>query len=118
MQMFTYLFRPLPYEAHSIPALAASMDNVVFLLLVLVGGWNMLGRRKQSGAENRAFLWLYSLGAWIVLAMTTANLGISVRQKWMFAPMLIFLFISVIGRSRKSVSRIDQQKAPFSTEMQ
>jgi hypothetical protein len=33
--------------------------------------------------------------------LTTANLGISVRQKWMFAPMLIFLFISFIGRPRQ-----------------
>jgi hypothetical protein len=29
--------------------------------------------------------------------LTTANLGISVRLKWMFAPMLIFLMISAMG---------------------
>jgi len=36
----------------------------------------------------------------VVLAMTTANLGIAIRQKWMFAPMLIFLLISLVGKNR------------------
>ena len=58
------------------------------------------GKRSDLG-ENRAFMWVYALMAWGILAMTTANLGIALRQKWMFAPMLIFLFISVIGRKKQ-----------------
>lgn len=104
MQLFTYLFRPLPFEAHSVYAFAASLDNVVLLFLFVWGGREMVRRRKPQKlalSENRIFLWIYSLSAWLILSMTTANLGISVRQKWMFAPMLIFLFISVIGRPRQ-----------------
>ena len=33
MQMFTYLFRPLPFEAHSFSVLMASIDNVFLLYL-------------------------------------------------------------------------------------
>ena len=104
MQLFTYLFRPLPFEAHSVFSLAASLDNLVLLFLFVWGGREMIKRRKrqkQAYSENRMFLWIYSLSAWLILSLTTANLGISVRQKWMFAPMLIFLFISVIGRPRQ-----------------
>jgi hypothetical protein len=39
-------------------------------------------------------MWLYVLLTWVVLATTTANLGISMRQKWMFTPVLVFLLIS------------------------
>ena len=100
VQLFTYLFRPVIFEARNVFALAASLDNLLLLGLFVVGGFALLRRRKSGLNENRTFMWAYSLGSWLVLAMTTANLGIALRQKWMFVPMLIFLLISVIGRSR------------------
>jgi len=104
LQLFTYLFRPLPFEARSVFSLAASLDNVVLLFLFVWGGREIIKRRKYQkiiASENRVFLWIYSLSTWLILSLTTANLGISVRQKWMFAPMLIFLLVSVIGRPRQ-----------------
>ena len=101
LQLYSYLFRPLPFEARSVFALAASLDNAVLLFLFIAGGIKMLKRGKYTVESNRTFLWLYSLLTWVILAMTTANLGISVRQKWMFAPMLIFLFISLLGKPRR-----------------
>lgn len=98
MKLFTYLFRPLPFEAASVTALAASLDNVVLLLLLVAWAFQVL--RKQRQTANRAFLWLYVGAAWLILALTTANLGISVRQKWMFAPMLIYLCLSTIGKQK------------------
>lgn len=100
MQLFTYLFRPLIFEARTVFALAAAIDNLILLYLFVMGGRALLGKRPYIYRENRMFLWVYALLAWLVLAMTTANLGIAMRQKWMFAPMLIFLFISVMGRTR------------------
>lgn len=102
-KLFTYLFRPMPFEAHNFPSLAASLDNMVLLLLVLGGIAGMLNRtRAPAGGGNRSFLWLYALSAWVLLALTTANLGISMRQKWMFVPMLLFLLLSVMGRRRET----------------
>ncbi|MEI6755318.1 MAG: hypothetical protein WCK78_19440, partial [Paludibacter sp.] len=93
-QVGTYLFRPFPFEAHSIPSFAASLDNMVLLYLFVWGITSMIKRRYISKKENRLFLWTYSLITLLILSTTTANLGISVRQKWMFTPMLIFLMIS------------------------
>ena len=99
VQMFTYLFRPTIVEIRDVFSLAAAIDNLILLFLFVVGGWLMIKRPLPQYLlhHNRMFLWVYSSIAWIVLAMTTANLGIALRQKWMFVPMIIFLLISVIG---------------------
>lgn len=100
MQLFTYLFRPLPVEANSLFSLASSLDNVILLVLFAACLGKILRRRRRALDGNRVFLWLFSIFTWILLATTTANLGIAVRQKWMFAPMLIFLLLSLLGKPR------------------
>lgn len=111
MKMFTYLFRPLPLEAHNLPALAASLDNMMLLGLVLAGIWALLTPREVSGGtENRPFMWTYVLFAWVLLALTTANLGISVRQKWMFLPMLVYLLLTLLGRPRRMATAVGERR--------
>ncbi len=100
MQLFTYMFRPIIFEARSITALAAAIDNLILLYLFIVGAYALIKKKSQNFTENRKFMWVYVILAWVVLAMTTANLGIAIRQKWMFAPILIFLLISLVGKNR------------------
>jgi len=102
MQLFTYLFRPTIVEITDIFSIAAALDNLILLFLFIVGGWNLIMKPLPVHllAHNRMFLWIYSAITWAVLAMTTANLGIALRQKWMFVPMLVFLLISVMGRPK------------------
>jgi hypothetical protein len=97
VKMFTYLVRPLIFEARSIPQIAASIDNIFLLFLLLIGGREILRTRFNNLAGNRVMLWIYVLLAWIILSMTTANLGIAMRQKWMFVPILIYLLISILA---------------------
>lgn len=106
MKLFTYVFRPLPFEANSIFSLLASIDNIILLYLFIVGISAVIKKPLPVHllAHNRMFMWIYCTIAWAVLAMTTANLGIAVRQKWMFVPMLMFLLISLIGKEKKSVT--------------
>ena len=83
-QMFTYLVRPLPFEAHSITALVSSFDNVFILFLFI---YSFIKRKKNYvGKENRSFMWIYVTSSLIILSMTTANLGI--------APTVITLFVN------------------------
>lgn len=102
MKFFTYLFRPLPFEANSVFQLAASLDNVVLLILFVFAASSVLKGGRPAIHSDRIFLWCYALSAWVILAITTANLGISVRQKWMFVPVLLFLLLSVTGKLRSS----------------
>jgi hypothetical protein len=101
MKMFTYTFRPLPFEAHNITALLASLDNVLLLLLFIVGVKHLRNNKIKKETANRLFLWVYGMGSLVILSLTTANLGIAMRQKWMFLPMLIYLFLSAIVISKK-----------------
>lgn len=110
-QLFAYMFRPMFFEINSAFSAAAAFDNLILLSLFIAGGLAMLKGRRSGLGESRLFMWIYALMAWGILAMTTANLGIALRQKWMFAPMLIFLFISVIGR-RKLVHPVKQHLGP------
>lgn len=104
MQLFTYLFRPLPYEASSLFSLAASLDNILLLALFVIGGRGLLGSSGNWKQENRVFLLTYALSVWLILSLTTANLGIAVRQKWMFTPVLIYLLMSAAKRVERSPS--------------
>lgn len=96
MKMFTYVFRPLPFEAHNVTALLASLDNVLLLGLLLYSSKYLRDRRLKFDPSNRLFMWAYVMGSLIILSLTTANLGIAMRQKWMFLPMLIYLLLSAV----------------------
>jgi hypothetical protein len=106
-QLFAYMFRPFIFEANSIFSAAAAFDNLILLFLFVAGFWEKMKGKHYGIGENIVFMWVYALMTWFVLAMTTANLGISLRQKWMFAPMLIFLLLSVIGRRKKELAILE-----------
>ena len=110
LQLFTYLFRPLPYEASTLFQFASSIDNLVLLFICAVGALGLLKGQRPLVSANWIFLWIFVTGCWLMLAITTANLGISVRQKWMFAPMLIFLLVSIAGRVKNSSTGSDNAK--------
>lgn len=103
-QMFTYLFRPLPHEASGITSLLASLDNVLLLCILILGLKSIFLKKLRQDKSNRKFMWFYAVGTLIILSLTTANLGIAIRQKWMFVPMFIYLFISAMAyRKRKEI---------------
>lgn len=101
MQLFTYLFRPAIFEATSITSLAAALDNSLLLVVVALALAAYFKRRYFLLVGQRLFMWIYVILAWATLATTTANLGIAVRQKWMFVPFLIFLLIPFIGKTKR-----------------
>lgn len=97
VRAFSYLFRPMPFDVNTFFQFASSLDNVFLLLVFLWGGCSLFLLKKSYSNEQRFFLWVYAITSLVVLSSTTANLGIAVRQKWMFLPVLAFLFFSVMG---------------------
>jgi hypothetical protein len=102
-QLFTYTFRPLPIEAHSITALLASLDNLFLLFLFLLFLKGFYKNKKIYHTYNTTFITVFIIFTWMILAITTANLGIAIRQKWMFLPFLIFIFFLYIGNKKKGI---------------
>lgn len=91
MQMFTYIFRPLPFEAHSIVALITSIENTLLLLFFIYITFKSRFNFRTYIKDKNLWLFLYIFITCSILAITTANLGIATRQKWMFMPVLIYL---------------------------
>ena len=104
VQMFTYMFRPLPYEVKNLFGLLTSIENLFLMFLLLLAIPSIFSHKIKmlvyDEKENRLFLLIFMLLTWMILAMTTANLGIASRQKWMFTPIfLYFLFVLLADKS-------------------
>lgn len=100
-KMFTYMFRPLPHEVSGWFQLLAALENIGLLLFFVIGVFAFFKRVKIRFPDSGLFLIAYTSISWIMLSFTTANLGISSRQKWMVLPVLIYLIFVFIGRLKK-----------------
>lgn len=102
LRLFTYLFRPLFFDGMGLLGLVISFENLFILILVIAA---VVGKiRKKNSVLNRfavTFFVLFVGIAWVLLANVTANLGIAVRQKWMFMPMLMLLVFSFAFRDKR-----------------
>lgn len=102
VQMFTYVFRPLPFDAHSALALFTSIENTILLILFLYVLFKNKFRLNYFIEGKNAWLLIYAFLTCSMLAITTANLGIATRQKWMFMPILIYLLVYAFYRYKQS----------------
>lgn len=93
MQLFTYIFRPLPFDAHSALALFTSIENTLLLILFLYVLFKNKFRLHYFIEGENTWLLIYAFLTCSMLAITTANLGIATRQKWMFMPIFLYLLI-------------------------
>jgi hypothetical protein len=97
LKIFTFLFRPLFFDAHSITAVLSSIENLIYLIIVMTmvspAFISFLRKNEDFYVKFNFFLFLLGL---ILLAQTNANLGTIVRKKIMIAPSLISIFIPYI----------------------
>lgn len=99
VRMFTYLYRPLFIDGGGLFGLVISIENSILLMISLAAAYLWCKRRKSAlPGFTWWFLVIFSLMSWFVLSNITANLGIALRQKWMFMPMIIIVCLSYIGR--------------------
>ena len=106
MQMFTYIFRPLPFEASSAVALVTSLENTIILFLFIYILIKSKFNFRPFIQGKNLWLFTYVFITCSILAMTTANLGIATRQKWMFMPVLLYLLIYVYHDYKSNNSKV------------
>ncbi len=107
IRLFSYLFRPLPLESPGLLGLAVGFENIVLLAIFIFFLLKIFKEKSWLPLFTRAFMLLFAIGTLVILANTTANLGIAIRQKWMFVPMLICVAFSY-ARTRRPASRLDE----------
>ncbi|HCZ00129.1 MAG: hypothetical protein A3D16_18355 [Rhodobacterales bacterium RIFCSPHIGHO2_02_FULL_62_130] len=101
-RLFTFLFRPLFFDASGLLGVAVSFENLFQLLLMAIAiALRFLGRKSRLDGFSFWFCALFAAASLFVLANTTANLGIAMRQKWMFLPMLMMLAFSYLGKGKR-----------------
>lgn len=110
MQIFTYVFRPLPFDAHSPLALLTSIENVILLFLFIYILFKNKFRLNAFIEGKNTWLLIYAFLTCSMLAVTTANLGIATRQKWMFMPILLYLLVYAFYRYKQSRHMISTKK--------
>ncbi|WP_143424226.1 hypothetical protein [Geoanaerobacter pelophilus] len=93
MKLFSYLYRPLFFDAKSVTMLAASLENTLYLLLTAhllfkLPLGSLLKERRLYVTFGITFFFIML----IVMSWATANLGIAVRQKMMFIPILLAVY--------------------------
>jgi hypothetical protein len=100
---FTVLFRPLPYEAHNMQALATAMETSFLLLLCLLRWrWVLAAIRSLRRQAYIAFALAYT-AVFILAYSSIANLGILARQRVQLLP--LFLVILCIPPKRKASAK-------------
>lgn len=111
MRLFSFMFRPLFFDAGGLLGLVASFENFLFLglsLMCVVRAWSY-----RSALPSTAFWFfaVYIFLSWLMLANTTANLGLALRQKWMFMPMLVLFVISYAPQARHKFAAIGRPRS-------
>jgi hypothetical protein len=115
-KLFSYMFRPLFYDARSILQFVISFENL--FLLVLMFNWFIKIRFKIirwffNLALLEKILFWYVLGSWVILAANMYNLGLASRQKYMILPVLFLLmFANIKDRSRQNNIQLSRKQTP------
>ncbi len=88
-KIFSYNFRPLFYDAYSIVGLCLSIDSAILLIIFSYLLVLSIKIKRLFYIFSNQFLVFCSSSSIIIglsLSLTTSNLGIASRHKWMFLP--------------------------------
>lgn len=96
VQMFYYAFMPFFIGAGELLGLAASIENAFLMMIVVMSLPWIIRSHSTLQPQLKWFYLIFALLLWIVFAMTTANTGLALRQKWMLMPMLLLFCLSYI----------------------
>lgn len=121
LQVFTFLFRPLFFDAPGFLGIVVSFENVFYLLFTLnlfkISGLKFL--LKGNFLVKSAFLSFITVS--IALAQISGNLGLAIRQKSQV--MILFLFVILmfldeqkyqrwVAYAKKKAARRPAEKVP------
>lgn len=107
-RIFAYLFRPLFFDAQGLFGAVASVENVILLLVVVssVARLVRIDRRElRQRPELLFFLAFFLLGV-CTLAFGLSNVGIALRQKYMFLPFMFIAASIMEGLANKGVGSL------------
>lgn len=114
VRLFTYLFRPLFFDIRNLMGWPASIENAILLASCGLAICHGLPRFLLAARFFEIWFAVFFVSLmWFVNGMSTANLGIALRQKTQFLPFLYYLLvvfrfskIKGIGKTRMLLSGV------------
>ena len=101
VQLFTFWFRPLFYDAPGILGMIVSIENLVLLIVIFsLIGWGFFPFLFKSDPIVKTSILTFLLASY-PLAQISGNLGIALRQKSMV--MLLLFFALLVYQDRKKL---------------
>ncbi|HEX8216760.1 MAG TPA: hypothetical protein VF577_04780 [Allosphingosinicella sp.] len=105
VKLFSLLFRPFFFDSTSSMGYVASMENVVFMMIFII----MLFRLKNVLGLTRSIAFVryclfFAVIVTLFLTVTYYNIGLGLRQRMMFVPAVLVIFIALqatVRRARK-----------------
>jgi hypothetical protein len=96
LKIFTFLFRPLFFDASGVLGIVSSVENLILLLFFI----KIMRNKVLKGFKSSSFIikasgFLFLMGA-LSFSLILGNLGIMLRQKTPFIMMLIIFGYSII----------------------
>ena len=112
LSMIFYIIRPSIFDINGPLALFAAFENTIISFLILMTILYIFkGKRlPKDSFASFSLLITYFLTSLLLLASTTSNLGIAMRQKWMFMPIFFYIIISILNKKYKII-RIKKLKS-------
>lgn len=104
-QFFTFMYRPLFLDAGGALGTVVSVENLVYLGLTAMYLPRAIALVFKGGDSFfLRFNFLYWLIGSTILASTTPNLGLAIRQKTMVAPSLILITLAAYAKRRRDLA--------------
>tara|TARA_A100001035_G_scaffold274007_1_gene265339 strand:+ start:14332 stop:15492 length:1161 start_codon:yes stop_codon:yes gene_type:complete len=106
LSMISYIIRPSIFDINGPLALFAAIENTIISFLIFITTLYIIkGKRLPKNSKTSFSLLLtYFFTSLALLASTTSNLGIAMRQKWMFMPIFIYIMIAILNKKFKLVA--------------
>lgn len=96
LKIFTFLYRPLFFDASGPLGILSSIENLILLILSFM----LFKKRVWLNFKQSNFLikgiYIYLIIGSIAFSLILGNLGIMLRQKNMFIPMLLVLVVVMV----------------------
>ena len=105
MKIFTYLFRPLFFEARDLFTILMAVENTILFFVVIYPLLISIKSKKLKRLELNSlqvFLIIFLIGTIIPYSSATSNLGMAYRHKLTLLPALIYLSLS---KSKNKISK-------------
>lgn len=100
-KLFTFIFRPLFFDAPGFMGIISSFENVFLLFLAFRFLMNFPSFWSLSNGFHKSAFFIFLLAA-ISLAQISGNLGIAIRQKSQIFPLLFFIYAFSYSLERRT----------------